>query len=197
VYFTLWHHSQSDGNSVCWTSWCHNAIHCLGNRVYYLFCCNVNQSQQQCAVHFDKIMSFNLLGMIHAIHFETVLFSMSAAVCTIHFDIISCRLLTTMCCSIWHLKVIHSLSNNIRFFSGGFRGSCEIMGKTMEDRRDAEAECRLELGWRCRFAETAPAVFSGMTCSCERCSVLPFTCHLKISKTFVLFQMWNWSLTVS
>jgi hypothetical protein len=49
-------------------------------------------------------------------------------------------------------------------FSGGFRGSYEIMGKAMEYRRDAAAECRLELGWRCRSAETHPAVFSGMNC---------------------------------
>jgi hypothetical protein len=82
-------------------------------------------------------------------------------------------------------------------FLGGFEGSCEIMGKAMEYRRDAAAECRLELGWRCRFAETTPAIFSGMNCSCERCSVVPFICHLKIGKTFVLFQVWNWSVTVS
>jgi hypothetical protein len=50
-------------------------------------------------------------------------------------------------------------------FSGGFKGSYEIMGKTMEYRRDAAAECGLDLGWRCGSAEAPPTVFSGMNCS--------------------------------
>jgi hypothetical protein len=66
----------------------------------------------------------------------------------------------------------------------------------MEYRRDAAAECELELGWRCRSAETPPAVFSGMNWSWVRNIVISFTCRLKIGKTFVLFQMWNWSITV-
>jgi hypothetical protein len=132
VYFSFWHHSQSDGSIVCWTSWCHNAIHCLENRVCYSFCCNVIQSQQQCAVNFDIIMSFSLLATgctihfdtvsfsfsaaVYAIHFNIMPFSLSATVCTIHFDIISCNLLTTVRFSFWHLKVIQSLSNNICYF---------------------------------------------------------------------------------
>lgn len=176
----------------------HNAIHCLGNRVWYSFCCNVIQSQQKCAIHFDIIISFSLLAMVRTIHFDTLSFSISAVVCAIHFNIIIPFSLSTIVCTI-HFDILKSFILSVTIYAI-FRRIQRILwnhgkGHGIQTRCGSRVQAgtwlEMQVCWDTSSSFLRYELF------CERCSVFPFTCHLKIGKTFVLFQMWNWSLTVS